>query len=135
MNDASPPLTEPSDASGGPLLRSRRLRQAIRFALPQRNAIGSIIFLTLLSSAVNAIEPLILKALFDELAAGQRVQSLFLSLALLAVLALGRELLDGIANWLTWRTRIGLQYSLLESTVGKLHSMPLRIQRSEGVGA
>ena len=31
---------------------------------------------------------------------------------------------DGVhrANWLTWRTRIGLQYALLEATVGKLHN-------------
>src|SRR5690606_10476827 len=32
-------------------------------------------------------------------------------------------------------TRIGLHYQLLEATVGRLHQMPLRLQRSEGVGA
>jgi ATP-binding cassette subfamily B protein len=53
----------------------------------------------------------------------------------LAILALSRESMEGAANWLTWRTRIGLQYALLEATVGKLHKMPLRMQRSEGVGA
>jgi ATP-binding cassette, subfamily B, bacterial len=133
MNDASPSATEPRDASSGS--RSHRLHQAIRFAFPQRNAIGSILFLTLISAATNAVEPLILKWLFDELAATQKIQSLFFSLAILAVLALARELSDGTANWLTWRTRIGLQYALLEATVGKLHRMPLRIQRSEGIGA
>ncbi|HEX8758267.1 MAG TPA: ABC transporter ATP-binding protein, partial [Steroidobacteraceae bacterium] len=53
----------------------------------------------------------------------------------LAGLALAREAAQGITDWLTWRTRIGLQYALLEATVGKLHNMPLRMQRSEGVGA
>src|SRR6185312_13993260 len=56
-------------------------------------------------------------------------------LAFLAVLAVTRESAQGITDWLTWRTRIGLQYALLEATVGKLHNMPLRLQRSEGVGA
>jgi ATP-binding cassette subfamily B protein len=46
-----------------------------------------------------------------------------------------RELFEGTANWLTWRTRIGLQYALLEGTIGKLHKKPLRLQRSEGIGA
>ncbi len=49
--------------------------------------------------------------------------------------ALARETMAGFSNWLTWRTRVGLQYALLEATIGKLHRMPLRIQRSEGIGA
>lgn len=40
-----------------------------------------------------------------------------------------------MVDWLTWRTRIGLQYTLLEATVGKLYRVPLRMQRPEGVGA
>lgn len=56
-------------------------------------------------------------------------------LGFLAALALVRERAQGVSDWLTWRTRIGLQYALLEATAGKLHNMPLRIQRSEGVGA
>ncbi len=31
--------------------------------------------------------------------------------------------------------RLGIHVVLLEGTVDKLHRMPLRIQRSEGVGA
>jgi ATP-binding cassette, subfamily B, bacterial len=60
---------------------------------------------------------------------------LVLGIVALAGFALLRELMDGIANWLTWRTRIGLQYALMEATIGKLHKMPLRMQRSEGIGA
>jgi ATP-binding cassette, subfamily B, bacterial len=53
----------------------------------------------------------------------------------LAALALSRELANALSDWLIWRARIGLQYALLEATVGKLHQMPLRLQRSQGVGA
>jgi ATP-binding cassette, subfamily B, bacterial len=113
----------------------RRLRQAVHFAFPQRRAIIVIMMLTLTVAAVNAVEPLIVKAMFDSLTSDQAVSILVLAIAALAGCAVLRELMDGTSNWLTWRTRIGLQYALLEATVGKLHTMPLRIQRSEGVGA
>src|SRR4051794_6661715 len=113
----------------------RRLRQAVHFAFPQRRAILAIMMLTLTVAAVNAVEPLIVKTMFDNLTGRQAVSVLVLALAALAGFAVLRELMDGTSNWLTWRTRIGLQYALLEATIGKLHTMPLRIQRSEGVGA
>src|SRR5689334_821937 len=119
--------------SRGSLLR--RLRKAVHFAFPQRRAIIAIMMLTLTVAAVNAVEPLIVKTMFDSLTGHQAVSSLLLAIAALAGCAVLRELMDGTSNWLTWRTRIGLQYALLESTVGKLHTMPLRLQRSEGVGA
>jgi ATP-binding cassette subfamily B protein len=78
---------------------------------------------------------LIIKWIFDELTALQRLQMLLVGVAALAFLAILKEIMDGAANWLTWRTRIGLQYALLEATIGKLHTMPLRMQRSEGIGA
>src|SRR5690349_10066359 len=86
-------------------------------------------------AAINAIEPLIIKSIFDGLTVPGATSILMVSLGALAAIAIARELMDGAANWLTWRTRIGLQYALLEATVGKLHRLPLQIQRSEGVGA
>jgi ATP-binding cassette, subfamily B, bacterial len=115
--------------------RLRRLHKAARFAFPQRQSVAAILALVLTVAAVNAFEPLVLKGLFDGLTGDAGYQTLASSLVILAGLAIAREAIDGLANWLTWRTRIGLQYALLEATVGKLHSMPLRIQRSEGVGA
>jgi ATP-binding cassette, subfamily B, bacterial len=113
----------------------RCLHQAVRFAFPQRHAIAIIIGLMLGVAAINAVEPLVIKAVFDEVTGAGRERAIMLALGALATLALGRELMDGTGHWLTWRTRIGLQYALLEATVGKLHTMPLRMQRSEGVGA
>ncbi|HZT19954.1 MAG TPA: ABC transporter ATP-binding protein [Dongiaceae bacterium] len=118
-----------------PTRRLGHLHAAVRFAFPQRQALAAIVLLVLGVAALNAVEPLILKKVFDELAGGRRIAILSLSLAVLASFALLREAMDGTANWLTWRTRIGLQYALLEAVVGRLHKMPLRIQRSEGVGA
>src|SRR6185437_6490275 len=113
----------------------RSFYRAIRFALPERRAVLLIVSLTLLIAAANAAEPLVLKLIFDGLTLHPALGPLGRGLGYLAVLALAREGAQGISDWLTWRTRIGLQYALLEATVGKLHNMPLRMQRSEGVGA
>jgi ATP-binding cassette subfamily B protein len=111
------------------------LHSAMRFALPHRNAIIVILLLTVLMAGANAAEPLVLKYIFDDLAKQAAWQVVAQGLLLLTVLAVLREVARGLSDWLTWRTRIGLQYGLLEATVGKLHNMPLRMQRSEGVGA
>jgi hypothetical protein len=95
-------------AAGWQPNRPRRLHQAVRFALPQKHAIAVIVTLTLTIAALNALKPLVIKMVFDELTA-QRVRILALSIAALGGLALLREVLEGVANWLTWRARIGLQ--------------------------
>jgi ATP-binding cassette subfamily B protein len=124
-----------SRRAGRTVSRLWQLHQAVRFALPQRFVILIIISFTLGVAAINAVEPLVLKWIFDGLAGVAHAGTLLPGLVVLASMAVARELLNGLANWLTWRTRIGLQYALLEATVGKLHRMPLRIQRSEGIGA
>jgi len=113
----------------------RSFYRAIRFALPERRAVLLIVALTLLIAGANAAEPLVLKVIFDGLTSRPALGPLGRGLAILAGLAVAREASQGVSDWLTWRTRIGLQYALLEATVGKLHNMPLRRQRSEGVGA
>jgi ATP-binding cassette subfamily B protein len=133
VSDFAAPAAEQFQA--GLFASSSRFRAAMRFAWPQRNTIFAIVGLMLVTATINAIEPLVLKFLFDELAAQRHLSVLLTGLGILAAFAIGREAMDATSNWLTWRTRIGLQYTLLESTVGKLHKMPLRMQRSEGVGA
>lgn len=115
--------------------RLRRFHQAVQFAFPQRASIGVIVALMLSVAAINAVEPLIVKSILDGLASAQAGRIVVISLAALAVAAIAREVMDGAAHWLTWRTRIGLQYALLEATVGKLQTMPLHFQRRAGVGA
>jgi ATP-binding cassette, subfamily B, bacterial len=132
--DANKPSPEPAAASET-LGRLRRLHAAVRFALPQRHAIILIVLLVLAVAAINAFEPLVLKWVFDQLVSMRQVSPILTGILLLLGFAVAREAMDGFANWLTWRTRIGLQYALLEATIGKLHRMPLRIQRSEGIGA
>jgi ATP-binding cassette subfamily B protein len=114
----------------------RNFHRAIRFALPQRNAILLILALTVLMAVLNAAEPLALKYIIDSLSRRPMLAAaLWAGLGVLAALALTREGAHALSDWLIWRTRIGLQYALMEATIGKLHQMPLRLQRSQGVGA
>lgn len=126
---ATPTSTAPSAGRVG------RLRRALGFAAPHKYSVLAISLFTLISAAANAAEPLVLKYIFDELASGRKGDLLFKGALLLVGIALAREAIGSLSNWLTWRTRLGIHFTLLEATVGRLHRMPLRLQRSEGVGA
>jgi ATP-binding cassette subfamily B protein len=134
-------LTRPAPASSGfgnggnRESTARQLRRALVYAVPHRQAIAVILLLTLGVAMVSSIEPLVLKFIIDGLTAGRGLSAVGLGLLFLGIMSLFREGASGTSNWLTWRMRIGLQYALLEATVERLHRMPLKLQRSEGVGA
>jgi ATP-binding cassette subfamily B protein len=112
-----------------------RLRRALRFTFPHRRSVLAITGFTLLIAALNAAEPLVLKLIFDGLERSRDMQVVLTGVTILVAVTLAREGLSALTNWLTWHTRLGIHYTLLETTVGRLHRMPLRLQRSEGVGA
>jgi ATP-binding cassette, subfamily B, bacterial len=112
-----------------------RFQRALQFTRAHRGSVILISIFTLVLAAANASEPLILKFIFDSLGEKRPLQTLTTGILLMVGILVVREAIGGISNWLTWHTRLGIHYSLLEATVGRLHSMPLRMQHSEGVGA
>jgi ATP-binding cassette subfamily B protein len=110
-------------------------RRAARLFQGHKRAALRILSLTLVIAAVNAVEPLILKYVFDDLGRGGTWRVLVRALVALAVLGLVRESLAALANWLTWRTRLQVHQRLLEATVERLHRLPVGFYQSEGVGA
>jgi ATP-binding cassette, subfamily B, bacterial len=111
------------------------LLRAAEFLLPFRTAIAMILLVATAIAAVNAAEPLAMKRIFDGLAAGAGASGLAQGVIALVALGLLREALAAVSNWLTWRTRIGIQFGLTEATVTRLHRLPLSFHRGEGVGA
>src|SRR5207248_210167 len=105
------------------------------FAAPYKKGVASIFVLTLFIAAINATEPVVMGWIFNWAGEEKNLHGLLRGVGILAGLALGRELFTAFSNWLTWDTRLGIHYRLLEATVGRLHRMPLKLQRSEGVGA
>ncbi|MFW6078172.1 MAG: ABC transporter ATP-binding protein [Gemmatimonadota bacterium] len=115
--------------------RPGRVRRVMEFVRPYRWRIVVILALTLTVSGLNAVEPLVMKYLFDELVGDDAMRALVLGIAGLIGIGFSREVVGGLSNWLTWRVRIGVQYGLLEATVGRLHSLPLSYHGEESVGA
>src|SRR5215211_6271607 len=104
-------------ASTGP---PSRLRRALAFTFPHRRAVIAITLFTLLAAALNAAEPLVLKIIFDGLGDMSGMRALMNGVLILVALALAREGLGALTNWLTWQTRLGIHYALLDTTVGRL---------------
>jgi ATP-binding cassette subfamily B protein len=115
--------------------RPAGLRRAAEFLRPARGAIAAILLFAMALAAVNAAEPLALKAIFDGLAAGGGGRPLAAGVIALVGLGLVREVLNAVSSWLTWRTRLGIHFRLTEATVGRLHRLPISFHRAEGVGA
>jgi len=109
------------------------LRRAFAFVRPYRLAIGAILTLTLMMGILSALEPLVLRSIFDALAGKPRV--VVSGIAMMLLLLGGREVLTAVSNWLTWKTRLRVHYSLLDATVSRLHLLPISYHRKEGVGA
>ncbi len=112
-----------------------RVRRALRFARAQRWLVAVILFLTLLVAAANALEPLVMKYIFDGLGDAGALRTVLTGVGLLIALVIFRELAAGFSNWLSWRTRLDLHHGLLDATVERLHRLPMYAQRRDGVGA
>jgi ATP-binding cassette, subfamily B, bacterial len=112
----------------------RDLARALGYLRPHARGVAGILTLTLATTAAGAVEPLLMRGLVDGLL-GAASRPTWQWLALLAGLAVGRDALASVGNWLHWRTRLKIQYGLLEATVGRLYRLPPHHHRSEGVGA
>ena len=70
-----------------------------------------------------------MKYLFDHLIGPGAAHALVVGMAILGGVCLAREGGNAVSNWLTWRTRLGVHYGLLEATVSRLTSPPARWTR------
>jgi ATP-binding cassette subfamily B protein len=94
----------------------------------------AVLGLTLVGSLLQALEPLVLKYLFDGLGVAGVGGGLLVGLGGLVLLGLARELVGGLSNLLSWRVRIRVQFDLLRVAVGRLHALPVSFHRGESVG-
>ena len=122
------PDPAPRPSSGGSLRRARV------FLEPHRHRGLAVAGLSALLAAAGALQPLVLKYVFDGLAGGAGMRPVLVGVWLLALLALVRESLAAASNWLVWRVRLSVHQDLLEATLGKLHTLPVEFHRREGVG-
>jgi ATP-binding cassette subfamily B protein len=124
-------------ANAAPMAGTRpsRARRAARLFAGHGRALAAIVGLALLVAALNAVEPLVLKLVFDGLARAHGARPLWNGLAVLFAVGVLREVVTAVASWLTWRTRLAVHYELLDAVVSRLHRMPVSFYRASGVGA
>jgi ATP-binding cassette, subfamily B, bacterial len=120
-------------------LLTRPLWSSVRTAMPyfreQRRSIALVLLLAVVGSALAALEPLLLKQLFDAWLTPSAPGRAWIALAALASILLGREWLGARLDWLTWRVRLAVDFTLMSTAIERLHSLPLAYHRDQSVGA
>ena len=108
--------------------------RAARLARAYWRHIAAAALATIVLAALHAMEPLLLKHIFDRIGTPDAARALVGGALFLLGIGIARELGDAITNWLVWRTRLGIHERLLEETVTRLHQLPLEYYRRDAVG-
>jgi ATP-binding cassette subfamily B protein len=109
-------------------------RRSLQFVRPYRGPLGGVIALALVLSSLSAIDPLIMKYLFDGLEHRTGVTALGLTMVGLVIIELARAGLQAWLGILSWDVRLGVEYTVREQVVSKLNSLPISFHQREGVG-
>jgi len=110
-------------------------RRSFQFIHPYRRKLTGVVALALLLAALSAIDPLVMKYLFDELSRGGSMTPFALTMVGLAGLELARAGLQAWLGVLSWDVRLGVDYTVREQVMGKLNSLPMSYHQGESVGA
>ncbi|HET9960531.1 MAG TPA: ABC transporter ATP-binding protein [Polyangiaceae bacterium] len=116
-----------------PLARS--IRQLKPYFAEHRAGLLAVVVLAIGTASLSALEPLVLKGLFDRFLEVRGVGEVLVPFSSLLGIVLARELLLPIQDRLFWRSRLGVNFGLLQATVDRLHSLPLEYHRDQSVGA
>ena len=100
-----------------------------------RAGLAGVIFLAVVVATISALEPLVVKALFDSFLAALGVRRALTPFSILVGMLAFRECVALCNERLFWRVRIGINFALLRATVDRLHALPLSFHREESVGA
>jgi ATP-binding cassette subfamily B protein len=111
-----------------------RWRRLLGYLRPHRRVVTGIAALSLGVAALTALEPLVLKHLFDGLAASSGAKTVAATIGLLLGLAAIREVGAAAAHRLTGRTRLRVHFALTSEAVSRLHG-PAGLHREERAGA
>ena len=109
-------------------------RRSLQFVRPYRRPLTGVIALALVLAAFSAIDPLIMKYLFDQLARRTGLAALGFIVGGMVVLELARAGLQAWLGILSWDVRLGVEYTVREQVVSKLNSLPISFHQREGVG-
>ena len=110
-------------------------KRSLQFVRPYRSTLAGVISLALLLAALSAVDPLLMKYLFDALERRSGLSSLGMIMAGLVALELARAGLQAWLGVLSWDVRLGVDYTMRESVMSKLNSLPMSFHQGETIGA
>ncbi|MBA3445969.1 MAG: ABC transporter ATP-binding protein [Gemmatimonadales bacterium] len=110
-------------------------KRSLQFVRPYRGDLKGVLSLALLLAALSAIDPLLMKYLFDALEHGTGVATLGMIMCGLIVLELVRAGLQAWLGVLSWDVRLGVDYTMREHIMSKLNSLPMSFHQGETIGA
>jgi ATP-binding cassette subfamily B protein len=97
--------------------------------------LAGVISLALLLAALSAVDPLLMKYLFDALERRSGLPTLGMIMAGLVTLELARAGLQAWLGVLSWDVRLGVDYTMRENVMSKLNSLPMSFHQGETIGA
>jgi ATP-binding cassette subfamily B protein len=117
-----------------PPLRPVFAVRSIEFVCPYRRQLAAVLGLALVLAALSAIDPLIMKYLFDLLGRPGGAHAFAIAMSSLVALELVRAGLQWRLGVWSWDVRLGVEYTVRERVITKLNSLPLAFHQREGVG-
>jgi ATP-binding cassette subfamily B protein len=109
--------------------------RSLEFVRPYRRTLIGVTCLALLLATFSAVDPLLMKYLFDQLSAGTGLSKFSLAMGALVVLEIVRAGLQAWLGVLSWDVRLGVDYTVRERVMGKLNSLPMSFHQGETIGA
>jgi len=109
--------------------------RSLEFVRPYRRTLIAVTCLALVLAALSAVDPLVMKYLFDQLGAGTGLSKFSVAIAALVVLEITRSGLQAWLGVLSWDVRLGVDYTVRERVMGKLNSLPMSFHQGETIGA
>jgi ATP-binding cassette, subfamily B, bacterial len=110
-------------------------KRSLQFVRPYRSTLAGVISLALLLAALSAVDPLLMKYLFDALERRSGLGSLGMIMGGLVALELARAGLQAWLGVLSWDVRLGVDYTMREHVMSKLNSLPMSFHHGETIGA
>src|SRR3954454_1127411 len=109
-------------------------RRSLQFVRPYRRPLCGVIAVALVLAALSAVDPLVMKYLFDQLGLRTGLRTLMTIMGGLVILELTRAGLQAWLRILSWNVRLRVEYTLREQLVSKLNALPISFHQREGVG-
>ena len=108
--------------------------RSLQFVRPYRRPLVTVVVLALILATMSAVDPLLMKYLFDQLGRAGGGHAFGLAMAGLLVMELVRSSLQAWLGVRSWDVRLGVEYRVREQVVSKLNSLPIAFHQKEGVG-